>query len=116
MHKYEPDIDWHKAIVKRVLNGNTIEANVDLGFGVKINEQLKLRSIDDAQYALIEHDSSEQAIEQFLKDTLEGKEVSLKYVRDTHGFLTLIYVNGESIHDKLIKGGFTPYKIGGESQ
>ncbi len=103
--------------VDRVIDGDTIEVTVDLGFQIKYEftirfngfdapETRKLKGVTNAEIA---HGKEAEA---WLKHRIEGKKVKLitkKYEGDQEKYgryLALVYIDGESVIDEMIKLGF----------
>ena len=67
----------YKAFIGRVIDGDTVEAEIDLGFTVKVTVRLRLLGIDapERKGATL---AAGNASRDFLKDLVEGKLTTLK--------------------------------------
>lgn len=102
--------------VLKVVDGDTIDVDIDLGFNVSYTQRVRLAGIDTPESRTL--DATEKAlgleVKEFLKHSLEGvldivirtekPDSTEKYGR----ILGWIYVNGskESINEQMIKGGY----------
>jgi micrococcal nuclease len=102
----------YKAIVVRVVDGDTVVLNIDLGFNVCMNESCRLAGIDTPELTSTNSEEKAKAVvaKKFLAKILqEGKEVTInskaldKYRRP----LVEILVSGMSIsvNQKMIDSG-----------
>ncbi len=69
--------------VKRVIDGDTFEIEVDLGFDVKVTQNFRILNLDTYETRLIKETTEEEKakgiqIKNFAKELLEGKVVMLK--------------------------------------
>ncbi len=103
------------AVVKSVYDADTITVQVDLGFGVQIEQRLRLYGIDawevrgeERPIGLIARD--------WLRDEIGGERVVFVSFDDRKGkygrFLALIYTEGQSlsINDRLVQLGHAEYR------
>jgi micrococcal nuclease len=71
----------YKAVVERVVDGDTIDCLIDLGFKVFIRQRVRLANFDAPEtwrpLNEAEREHGKQATE-FLKNLIEGKEVLLE--------------------------------------
>jgi micrococcal nuclease len=102
--------------VLKVVDGDTIDVDIDLGFNVSYTQRVRLAGIDTPESRTL--DATEKAlgleVKEFLKHSLESvldivirtekPDSTEKYGR----ILGWIYVNGskESINEQMIKGGY----------
>jgi micrococcal nuclease len=102
----------YKAIVVRVVDGDTVVLNIDLGFNVCMNESCRLAGIDTPELTSTNSEEKAKAVvaKKFLAKILqEGREVTInskaldKYRRP----LVEILVSGMSIsiNQKMIDSG-----------
>lgn len=88
----------YKAVIKKIRNINIIDAEISLGFGIKINACLRLLGIS----SLKDNDRLNEAIK-YLQDTLiekEGVEIDIKLAKE-HS-LAIVYLNGKNINQDLL--------------
>ena len=86
----------YKAIIKRIRNINTFEAEVDLGFSIKVNVVLRLKDIS----SLKNNDKLDEAIKYL--ETLVGKNVLIDIRLAKNHSLAILYLDNENINQKLL--------------
>ena len=100
--------------IDKVVDGDTCDVFIDLGFSVWHKERIRLAGIDTAE----KNTPLGKALKEFLIKNLEGKLVKLEVSKpDKYGrYLGKVYLNSEeSINDQLIRNGLAkPY--GGDSK
>lgn len=100
--------------IDKVIDGDTCDVFIDLGFSVWHKERIRLAGIDTAE----KNTPLGKALKEFLIKNLEGKLVKLEVSKpDKYGrYLGKIYLNSEeSVNDQLIRNGLAkPY--GGDSK
>lgn len=107
MYEYYTKID-------KVVDGDTVDVFIDLGFSVWHKERIRLAGVDTAE----KNTPLGKALKAYMKDLLEGKMVRLQVTKpDKYGrYLGKIFLTGEqSVNDQLIKNNLAkPY--GGDSK
>jgi micrococcal nuclease len=108
MYEYYTKID-------KVVDGDTVDVFIDLGFSVWHKERIRLTGIDTAE----KNTPLGKALKKFLIDNLEGKLVRLQVSKpDKYGrYLGTVFLKDStvSINDQLIKANLAkPY--GGDSK
>lgn len=101
----------YKAKVINVVDGDTIDALVDLGFKVQIMQRLRLARVDTPERA----QPGYAAARDFVKTLIEGKNVNVAThkVSKWGYFLADVIVDGRDISDMLIEAGLgKPYDGG----
>lgn len=100
--------------IDKVIDGDTCDVFIDLGFSVWHKERIRLAGIDTAE----KNTPLGKALKEFLIKNLESKLVKLEVSKpDKYGrYLGKVYLNSEeSINDQLIRNGLAkPY--GGDSK
>jgi micrococcal nuclease len=100
--------------VVKVIDGDTIEAIIDLGFNILLRKKIRLSEINSAELRsnnLTEKTLALQAKE-WLTKKLEGQNNILIHTEkpdstEKYGrILAKLYVNGECINDLMIKEGY----------
>jgi micrococcal nuclease len=106
----------YKAKCIRVIDGDTILADVDLGFGIRQKMTLRLAGINAPEKTGKEKPSGLKALV-FLIDNLEGNEIvinTFKDKREKYGrYIATVYNSTnfvKSINDELVEKGFAVYK------
>ncbi len=104
----------YKAVISSVYDGDTVTADIDLGFHVWIHdEKLRLSRINAPEVrgkerpeGLISRD--------WLREKIQGKAVVIKTVKDKKGkygrYLIEIILDGVNINDELVKNKLAEYK------
>lgn len=107
MYEYYTKID-------KVVDGDTVDVFIDLGFSVWHKERIRLAGVDTAE----KNTPLGKALKAYMKELLEGKMVRLQVTKpDKYGrYLGKIYLAGEeSINDQMIKAGLAK-SYGGDSK
>jgi len=117
----------YNAVVKRVVDGDTIDVDVDLGFGVKITQRLRLARIDAYETRLVKGttpEDKEKGLEakQFVADILSGKTISIQTKKDRTGkygrfIVEIFYFKDDdnveepeiNLNDQLVELGYAKY-------
>lgn len=105
------------ATIKNVVDGDTIDAVIDLGFSMSTVQRLRLYGIDTMEM----HDKDvllrEKALEakKFVSDTILDKEVKIiTYKADKYGrYLANVYYKDMWINYELINRGLANEYFGG---
>lgn len=109
------DLYTYKAICTRVIDGDTITCNIDMGFYTQLNEQtIRVARINTPELPTVEGYRSKIR----LQNLIEGKEIVIKTEKirnKTNGFNTFsgkdkygrwlaeIFFNSENVGDLLVK-------------
>ena len=115
------DLYTYNAYVYEIIDGDTIKAVIDLGFGVQSVQTLRLRGLDAPE--LVSREGKEAKV--FLEKLLGGKRkqtdfaspvplpssfvpVLIRTVKSDKydRYLTDVFVNGEYVNQKLVENGF----------
>jgi micrococcal nuclease len=117
----------YNVTVKKVVDGNTLDVDVDLGFGVKITQRLRLARIDAYETRAIKGTTPEDKkmgmeAKQFVIDTLSGKTISIMTKKDRTGkygrfIVEVFYFRDEdnieeaeiNLNDKLVELGYAKF-------
>lgn len=110
---------FYRAMILKVSDGDTITADIDVGFGIKTSKtKVRLDGIDTAE--IHSHDlalkEKAELAKSWLKETIEGKEVYLesrgfdKYGRSLAKIYTL---EGLCCNEELVKMGLAIAYDGG---
>lgn len=101
----------YKAKVMNVVDGDTIDALVDLGFKVQIMQRLRLSRVDTPERT----QPGYAAARDYVKVLIEGKEVTITThkVSKWGYFLADVVVDGVDVSDSVIASGLgKPYDGG----
>ncbi len=102
----------YNAICTRVVDGDTIDARVDLGFSVWIECRVRLEGIDapETRTKNLEEKQAGLKTKAFLQGIMD--ECEHKFVLKSHGVgkygrcIGTIYVHGEDINQRLLAEGY----------
>ena len=108
----------YKAKLDRVVDGDTVDAHIDLGFDISVHKRIRLAGIDSPESRTRDLEerglASKQRLIDLLKDgkfTLESKEVG-KYGR----VLGVLLVNDLNINKTLVEEGYAVEYWGGKKK
>ncbi len=105
----------YKATVTKVIDGDTLDLEVDLGFSVKVEHRIRLHGVDAYETSLrgdTTEEEKQKGIEAkaFLIDRILNKKVIIETVKDKKGkygrYLANVCYNGKMISDLLKEKGF----------
>lgn len=96
--------------VERIVDGDTLDVFIDLGFSIWHKERIRLSGIDTPEKNTI----LGKTLKQFLVDNLEGKLIKLQVTKtDKYGrYLGTVFLKDSSIsiNDQLVKANLAkPY-------
>jgi len=102
----------YKAKVTNVVDGDTVDALVDLGFKVQTLQRLRLTRVDTPERT----QPGYGAARDFVKQLVEGKEVTMRsYKASKWGyFLADISIDGKDVADMLLSAGLAKEYDGGK--
>jgi micrococcal nuclease len=100
---------WYRAYVIKVYDGDTITVNIDLGFGIIMNDvKIRLNGIDAPE---IRGDEREDGLisGKWLSERILNKWVTIKTIKDKiekYGrYLGEIYIDGVNLNELLMNEG-----------
>jgi micrococcal nuclease len=104
----------YRAKVTRIIDGDTIDVDVDLGFDVWLKNRVRMYGIDTPESRTRDKEEKYRGLlsKEYLKDSLKGsKEVVLKTKKgeETGKFgriLAEVWINGVNINKKMISEGY----------
>ena len=90
----------YQAKVINVVDGDTLDAEVDLGFKIYTKQRLRLAHVDTPERS----EKNYTEAKEFVKKAVLNKEVKIKTSKQSKWgyFLAEIYINNESLADMLI--------------
>lgn len=97
------------ANVVYVVDGDSLDAKLDLGFSVKVKHRFRLSRVDTPERGQPGYDEAKR----FMVNTVLDKDVVLDVEKlDKYGrYLAEIYVNGVNVNDLLLSTGLAkPYE------
>lgn len=107
----------YKAKIINIVDGDTVDAVIDLGFGVMFNTRLRLNGIDTMETN--DKDATKKSLglkaKERTKELLTNKDVILQsFKEDKYGrYLADIYLNNVNINQQLISEGLAVPYFGG---
>lgn len=98
---------YYKAHINRVIDGDTVEAVIDVGFKISIRDNLRLSRINAPETST---DTGRRSKE-FVTTLLTNKDVIINTIkREKYGrLLAEIYMDGLNINDEIVKLGYAEY-------
>ena len=107
----------YNAKITNVVDGDTVDAEVDLGFTVFVRVRFRLYGIDTMETNDKDVAKREQGLKakQYVHNALLGKDVTLEsFKTDKYGrWLAEIFVDGNSINKQLLTEGLAVEYFGG---
>lgn len=90
----------YQAKVINVVDGDTIDVEVDVGFKIYTKQRLRLAHVDTPERTEANYTTAKE----FVKNAVLNKEVRIKTSKPSKWgyFLAEIYINNESLADMLI--------------
>ena len=113
MYTYKAKLDW-------IIDGDTVDANIDLGFDISVHKRIRLAGIDSPESRTRDLEekerglASKQRLTDLLKDgefVLESKEVG-KYGR----VLGVLLIDDLNINETLVEEGYAVEYWGGKKK
>ena len=102
----------YKAKITNVVDGDTVDALVDLGFKVQTLQRLRLTRIDTPERG----QNGFAEAKNFVKQLIEGKDVTMRsYKASKWGyFLADVIIDGRDVADMLLAAGLAKAYDGGK--
>ena len=108
----------YNATVTRVVDGDTVDVILDLGFSITFKTRMRLEGLDTMETNDKDPSVREMGLKakKFLTDLLTGKKVTLtSHKPDKYGrYLATIYLDGISVNLQLLKEGLAVSYNGGK--
>lgn len=101
----------YKAKIFNVVDGDTVDATVDLGFKVQIMQRLRLSRIDTPERG----QPGYAAARDFVKQLVEGKDVIIRSHKASKWgyFLADVVIDGRDVAEMLLAAGLAKAYDGG---
>jgi micrococcal nuclease len=106
----------YRAVLKRIVDGDTIDVAIDLGFDIHYNTRVRLSGINTPECRTrdLEEKKRGLAAKARLEELLEGDDLTIKTQLDKSGkfgrVLGEIFMKNVSINERLVEEGHaTPY-------
>jgi micrococcal nuclease len=99
----------YRAIVRRIVDGDTIDCDVDMGFRAwRMNERFRLADINAPEVRGPEREQGKAATA-FVKSLIQpGDEITIETAKDPDNFgrwIATVYIDGKSLNDTLVENG-----------
>lgn len=111
-----PDYKY-KAYVERVLDGDSADMVVDLGFKISIRERIRFFGIDTPETRSSDLDEKHKGLEakKYVKEAIEGKWVMLETSKQGKfgRYLGTIFIEDRNLNKELIEKGLAKEYFGG---
>lgn len=99
----------YQATVIRVIDGNSVEIQIDLGFNIKFTEKARLLGINAPEKRGKNFIKGLESLK-YLSDKILNKDVIVKTEKDTKGkfgrYLVTIFLNDENINNWMVKNNY----------
>lgn len=109
---------YYKAKVIKVVDGDTCDVCIDLGFDIHVKQRIRFYGIDTPETRTRDKEEKARGLKakQFVKDLIEDKEVELKvYKQGKFGrYLVDVFIDGKNLNKLLIKEGYSSEYFGGQ--
>lgn len=94
----------YRAIVDRVVDGDTLVLLVDVGFSITVKEKFRLNYINAPELST----DQGQKVKQIMIDKLQGKAVEVSSEgKDKYGrWLAVVYLEGDNINQWLLDNAY----------
>lgn len=101
------DLYTYRAYVFDIVDGDTIKAVIDLGFGVRSVQTLRLRGLDAPEMNTTDGKKAKSFLEKMLTEDGKSKPVLIRTVRSDKydRYLANVFVDGVYINQKLLDEG-----------
>lgn len=99
---------FYKAKITRIIDGDTVEAVVDLGFHIQANLRFRLADINAPELRIKEQYEDALKTKKYLEDNILGGEyIIISHKSDKYGrwLATICLDDGTTLNDRLIKEG-----------
>lgn len=110
----------YKAKLDRIIDGDTIDAHINLGFDITIHKRIRLAGIDtpESRTRDLEEKARGLASKERLKELLEGGEFILesKEVGKYGRVLGTLHIDDLNINETLVQEGFAVEYWGGKKK
>jgi micrococcal nuclease len=101
----------YKATLNRIIDGDTIDVNIDLGFDVKIKQRVRLYGINTPEVRTKDLNEKKKGLEatEYLKKILP-KEFIIETILNKRGkygrVLGILWVKDVNINEKMVNEGY----------
>ena len=100
--------EYHKAKVEKVVDGDTVDLDIDLGFSINYHKRVRLYGINAPEMKNDTNNVGHEA-KAYLTQLIDNKEVVIKTEKDKtdkYGrYIVTIFLDGEDINEKMVENG-----------
>lgn len=106
----QPDYSYNAKVI-RVVDGDTFDAIVDLGFNICVKQRFRIANIDAPETYGVKKESEEykagKVVTERLKELIESKDVLIKSQKTgKYGrYIAEVFFEGNSVGDTLLSEG-----------
>ena len=97
---------YYGAEVLRVIDGDTIEARIDLGFDTFRVETLRLHGIDAPEMKLAEREEGERSKQWLISQIAEGGTTTIRTIKDETGsfgrYLAVLFYEDRNLNEEML--------------
>lgn len=105
----------YKAIVENVVDGDTIDVAIDLGFKIQTRQRVRLARIDTPERGQVNY----QTAKDFVKNVVLGKSVTIttnKVSKWGYYLAEVMLADGRNLSDTLAQAQLAKYYDGGHKE
>ena len=111
---------YYKAKVLKVIDGDTIDVSIDVGFNISLKKRLRLAGVNTPETRTKNADEKALGLraKEFTKEFCADKEVIIHTIK-TEKFgrlLAFVYVGKKCLNKELIKAGLAKEYYGGKRE
>lgn len=111
----------YKAKCIKVIDGDTIDVDIDLGFNTHFQTRVRLAGIDTPELRAVNplERQAAQQIRNYVKAAIEGRDIILKTYKDPsedkYGrYLAMVYINEQNMNNSLVEMKYAKEYDGGK--
>ena len=108
----------YKAKVIKVIDGDTFDAVIDLGFKISVKDRFRMYGVDTPELRTRDKKEKKRGlmVKNYVKDRIEGKEIIIKTQKQGKfgRYLADVFINGECLNTTLIMKGYANEYYGGK--
>lgn len=110
----------YKAVVTRVVDGDTVDCSIDLGFDIQISQRVRLLGIDAPESRTTDLMEKVEGlkVKQWLTKKITGQEIKIQTQYDSRGkfgrVLGTLFLEGVNLNAHMLQEGMVQPYIGGK--
>lgn len=103
---------YYKAQVLRIIDGDTIDVSILIGFNISLTERLRLARINAPEVRGEEREAGLAAKEWLISQIAIGSEILIRTEKDDSfgRYIAEIYLDDLNLNDEMVKVGHAEYK------